>query len=191
MIASLEGTVTQVLEDSIVLNVSGVGFRIFVPRLVCQETEVFESKTLFTHLVVREDALTLFGFDAIEERDLYVMLLGVNGVGPRIALAVISTMSPGLIRKAVLSNEADLFTRVPGIGKKTAQSLVLHLSGKIKGEYVETLSGDRELDADVITALTGLGYSIVEAQAAIQTLPKDAPKDLEDRLRMALQYFSS
>ena len=191
MIASLEGPVTQVLEDSIVLNVSGVGFRIFVPRLVCQETEVFESKTLFTHLVVREDALTLFGFDAIEERDLYVMLLGVNGVGPRIALAVISTMSPGLIRKAVLSNEADLFTRVPGIGKKTAQSLVLHLSGKIKGEYVETLSGDRELDADVITALTGLGYSIVEAQAAIQTLPKDAPKDLEDRLRMALQYFSS
>ncbi len=191
MIASLEGTVTQVLEDSIVLNVSGVGFRIFVPRLVCQETEVFESKTLFTHLVVREDALTLFGFDTIEERDLYVMLLGANGVGPRTALAVISTMSPGLIRKAVLSNEADLFTRVPGIGKKTAQSLVLHLSGKIKGEYVETLSGDRELDADVITALTGLGYSIVEAQAAIQTLPKDAPKDLEGRLRMALQYFSS
>jgi Holliday junction DNA helicase RuvA len=190
MIASLEGTITQVLDDSLVLNVSGVGFRLFVPRQVCQETEVFQSKTLFTHLVVREDALTLFGFDTVEERDLYVMLLGANGVGPRTALAVISTMSPGLIRKAVLANEADLFTRVPGIGKKTAQSLVLHLSGKIKGEYVETPSGDRELDADVIAALTGLGYSIVEAQAAIQTLPKDAPKDLENRLRMALQYFS-
>jgi Holliday junction DNA helicase RuvA len=191
MIASLEGTVTQLLDDSIVLSVSGVGFRIFVPRQVCQETEVFQSKTLFTHLVVREDALTLFGFDTIEERDLYVMLLGANGVGPRTALAVISTMSPGLIRKAVLSNEADLFTRVPGIGKKTAQSLVLHLSGRIKGEYIETPSGDRELDADVIAALTGLGYSIIEAQAAIQTLPKDAPKDLEGRLRSALQYFSN
>jgi holliday junction DNA helicase RuvA len=191
MIASLEGTVTQLLEDSIVLSVSGVGFRIFVPRQVCQETEVFQSKTLFTHLVVREDALTLFGFDTIEERDLYVMLLGANGVGPRTALAVISTMSPGLIRKAVLSNESDLFTRVPGIGKKTAQSLVLHLSGRFKGEYVDTPSGDRELDADVIAALTGLGYSIIEAQAAIQTLPKDAPKDLEGRLRSALQYFSN
>jgi Holliday junction DNA helicase RuvA len=191
MIASLEGTVTQLLDDSIVLSASGVGFRIFVPRQVCQETEVFQSKTLFTHLVVREDALTLFGFDTIEERDLYVMLLGANGVGPRTALAVISTMSPGLIRKAVLSNEADLFTRVPGIGKKTAQSLVLHLSGRIKGEYIETPSGDRELDADVIAALTGLGYSIIEAQAAIQTLPKDAPKDLEGRLRSALQYFSN
>jgi Holliday junction DNA helicase RuvA len=191
MIASLEGTITQILEDSIVLNVSGVGFRIFVPRLVRQESEVYKSKTLFTHLVVREDALTLFGFDTIEERDLYVMLLGANGVGPRTALAIVSTMSPGLIRKAVLSNEADLFTRVPGIGKKTAQSLVLHLSGRIKGEYYETPSGEREMDADVIAALTGLGYSIIEAQAAIQTLPKDAPKDLEARIRMALQYFSS
>jgi holliday junction DNA helicase RuvA len=190
MIASLEGTITQILEDSLVIIVSGVGFRVFVPRQVCQEAEPYKSKMLFTYLVVREDALTLFGFDTIEERDLYVMLLGANGVGPRTALGIISSMSPGLIRKAVLSNEADLFTRVPGVGKKTAQSLVLHLSGKIKGEYTESGSGERELDADVIAALTGLGYSIVEAQSAIQTLPKDAPKDLESRIRMALQNFS-
>lgn len=191
MIASLEGTVTQILEDSLVLIVGGVGFRVFVPRLVCQEAEPFQTKTLFTYLVVREDALTLFGFETIEERDLYVMLLGANGVGPRIALAIVSTMSPGLIRKAVLSDEADLFTRVPGVGKKTAQALVLHLSGKIKGEYTGAVSGDRELDADVIAALTGLGYSIVEAQSAIQMLPKDAPKNLEERIRLALQYFSN
>ena len=190
MIASLEGTVSQILEDSLVINVSGVGFRVFVPRLVCQEAEPFQSKMLFTYLVVREDALTLFGFDTIEERDLYVLLLGANGVGPRTALAIISTMSPGLIRKAVLSNESDLFTRVPGVGKKTAQSLVLHLSGKIKGEFEEAGSGERELDTDVIAALTGLGYSVVEAQTAVQTLTKDAPKDLESRIRLVLQYFS-
>ncbi len=190
MIASLEGTVSQILDDSLVINVSGVGFRVYVPRLVCQEAEPFQSKMLFTYLVVREDALTLFGFDTVEERDLYVLLLGANGVGPRTALAIISTMSPGLIRKAVLSNESDLFTRVPGVGKKTAQSLVLHLSGKIKGEFEEAGSGERELDADVIAALTGLGYSVVEAQTAVQTLTKDAPKDLEARIRLALQYFS-
>jgi Holliday junction DNA helicase RuvA len=190
MIASLEGTVSQILEDSLVINVSGVGFRVFVPRLVCQEAEPFQSKNLFTYLVVREDALTLYGFDTKEERDLYIMLLGANGVGPRTALAIISTMSPGLIRKAVLSNEADLFTRVPGVGKKTAQTLVLHLSGKIKGEFEASGSGERELDADVIAALTGLGYSVVEAQTAVQTLTKDAPKDLEARIRLALQYFS-
>lgn len=190
MIASLEGTVSQIMEDSLVINVSGVGFRVYVPRLVCQEAEPFQSKMLFTYLIVREDALTLFGFDTIEERDLYVLLLGANGVGPRTALAIISTMSPGLIRKAVLSNESDLFTRVPGVGKKTAQSLVLHLSGKIKGEFEVAGSGERELDADVIAALTGLGYSVVEAQTAVQTLTKDAPKDLEARIRLALQYFS-
>lgn len=190
MIASLEGTISQILDDSLVINVSGVGFRVYVPRLVCQQAEPFQSKMLFTYLVVREDALTLFGFDTIEERDLYILLLGANGVGPRTALAIISTLSPGLIRKAVLSNEADLFTRVPGVGRKTAQSLVLHLSGKIKGEFEEAMPGDRELDADVIAALTGLGYSVVEAQTAVQTLTKDAPKDLETRIRLALQYFS-
>lgn len=191
MIASLEGTITQILDDSLVINVGGIGFRVMVPKIICQENGLYQSKSLFTYLVVREDALTLFGFDTLEERDLFVLLLGANGVGPRTALAIVSTMSPGLIRKAVLSNEADLFTRVPGVGKKTAQGLVLHLSGKIKGEYTETSSSERELDADVIAALTGLGYSIVEAQSAIQMLPKDAPKDLESRIRLALQFFSS
>jgi len=99
-------------------------------------------------------------------------------------------MSVGLIRKAVLSEEADLFSRVPGVGKKTAQSIVLHLQGKIKGEGVVLEPGMREMDTDLLDALTGLGYSVVEAQAALQTIPKDAPKDLETRLRLALQYFS-
>lgn len=190
MIASLEGTVTQILDDSLVIDVGGVGFRVLVPKIVSQSSELYKSKALFTHLVVREDALTLFGFETLEERDLFNMLLGASGVGPRTALAIISTMSPGLIRKAVLSGEADLFGRVPGVGKKTAQALVLHLTGKIKGEYAESGGGERELDGDVIAALTGLGYSVVEAQSALQTLPKDAPKDLETRIRLALQYFS-
>ena len=99
-------------------------------------------------------------------------------------------MSVGLIRKAVISEEADLFTRVPGVGKKTAQSIVLHLQGKISGDVILRDSSTREMDTDVIDALTGLGYSVVEAQSALQTIPKDAPKDLEARIRLALQYFS-
>jgi holliday junction DNA helicase RuvA len=190
MIASIEGTITQILDDSVVVNVGGVGFRVFVPKNVCKEAEVFKSRSFYTHLVVREDSLTLFGFETIEERDLYVVLLGANGVGPRTALTIISSMSVGLIRKAVLSEEADLFTRVPGVGKKTAQSIVLHLQGKIKGESGPIEAGMRELDTDIIDALTSLGYSIIEAQSALQTIPKDAPKDLETRIRLALQYFS-
>lgn len=190
MIASLEGTVSQILEESLVLNVGGVGFRVLVPKNVAKETELYQSRLLYTYLVVREDALTLFGFETIEERDLFVLLLGANGVGPRTALAILSTMSPGLIRQAVLGEEADLFTRVPGVGKKTAQSIVLQLQGKLKGEFVEADKVTRDVDTEVLDALTGLGYSVVEAQAAIQRIPKDAPKEVETRLRLALQYFS-
>jgi Holliday junction DNA helicase RuvA len=190
MIASLEGTVSQILDDSLVINVGGVGFRVYVPKNVCKEAELYKSRAFFTHLVVREDALTLFGFETLEERDLFVLLLGANGVGPRTALAIISTMSIGLIRKAILAEEADLFTRVPGVGKKTAQSIVLQLQGKIKGEMPEMDRSTRDIDTEVLDALTGLGYSVVEAQSAIQMIPKDAAKDLETRLRLALQYFS-
>jgi Holliday junction DNA helicase RuvA len=190
MIASLEGIVSQVLEDSLVLNVNGVGFRVFVPKNLCKEAEPYKSKSLYTYLVVRQDALTLFGFETIEERDLFVLLLGANGVGPRTALGIISTMSIGLIHQAVLSDQADLFSRVPGVGKKTAQSIVLQLQGKIKGDFIAMDTSSRNVDLEVLDALTGLGYSVVEAQAALQTIPKDAPKDVEARLRIALQYFS-
>jgi len=190
MIASLEGTVSQILDDSLVISVGGVGFRVFVPKNVCEEAELFKSRSLFTHLVVREDSLTLFGFETLEERDLFVLLLGANGVGPRTGLAILSSMSVGLIRKAVISDEADLFTRVPGVGKKTAQSIVLQLQGKIKGDLPEMDRVTRDVDIEVLDALTGLGYSVVEAQAAIQMIPKEAAKDLETRLRLALQYFS-
>ena len=111
-------------------------------------------------------------------------------MGPRTALAILSTMSVGLIRKAILAEEADLFTRVPGVGKKTAQSIFLQLQGKIKGELPEMDHATRDVDTEVMDALTGLGYSVIEAQAAIQMIQKEAPKDLETRLRLALQYFS-
>lgn len=190
MIASVEGTVSQILDDSLVVNVGGIGLRVFVPKNLTKETELYKTCSLSTYLVVREDALTLFGFETQEERDLFVLLLGANGVGPRTALAILSGMPVGLIRKAVLAEEADLFTRVPGVGKKTAQSIVLQLQGKIKGELAATDITSRDLDHEVLEALTGLGYSVVEAQSAIQMIPKDAPKDLESRLRIALQYFS-
>jgi Holliday junction DNA helicase RuvA len=147
---------------------------------------------LNTYLVVREDALSLFGFETEELRDLFVLLLGVNGVGPRIALAILSSMTPDAIRRSVLAEQPDLFARVSGVGKKTAQKIILHLQGKISGEMtISREPGMIEIDAQVLDALTGLGYSIVEAQAAIQSIPRDAASDVETRLRLALQYFSN
>lgn len=190
MIASIEGNVSQILEDSIVVNVSGIGFRVFVPSNVSRDVELHHVIALFTYLVVKEDALTLFGFESIEERDMFVMLLGANGVGPRTALAILSTLSLDIVSNAVIQEQPDVFSRVSGVGKKTAQSIVLQLQGKVIKGSASPLSAIRDVDSDVIDALTSLGYSVVEAQTALQMIPKDAPEDIESRIRLALQYFS-
>jgi Holliday junction DNA helicase RuvA len=190
MIASIEGIVSSVLEDSVILVVGGVGLRVFVPLSLCKSIEPHKSLALHTHLVVREDALVLYGFETEEEKNMFNLLLGANGVGPRTALAIISTLSLDQIANAVIQEQADFFSRVPGVGKKTAQGIILHLQGKVEKGKSFSSSPIKEIDADVIAALTGLGYSVVESQAALQMIPKDAPEDLGTRIRLALQYFS-
>jgi len=118
------------------------------------------------------------------------MLLGVDGVGPKVALSVISSMTLDAVQRAVFTEEGELFSRVPGVGKKTAQKIVLHLKDKLKPtDGLSRLSAMSDADSEVLAALTALGYSVVEAQAAIQAIPKDAPDDAGERLRLALQYF--
>jgi Holliday junction DNA helicase RuvA len=146
---------------------------------------------LYTHLVVREDAWNLYGFETKADRDLFNLLLGTDGVGPRTALAVMSSVTMDVIQRAVFGEDADLLGRVPGVGKKTAQKIVLYLHDRLKP--VDTLSAVAAMsdaDSEVLAALTALGYSVVEAQTAIQSIPKDAPKDVEERLRLALQQFT-
>jgi holliday junction DNA helicase RuvA len=192
MIAALRGKVITKGEDHLVIETGGVGFKVYATQDLTIRTVVGDPIFLFTYLVVREDALSLFGFETEELRDLFVLLLGVNGVGPRIALAILSSMSPDAIRRSVLSEQPDLFARVSGVGKKTAQKIILHLQGKISGEMVIGQEpGTIEIDAQVLDALTGLGYSIVEAQAAIQSISRDSASDVETRIRLALQYFSN
>jgi holliday junction DNA helicase RuvA len=192
MIAAIRGDVIGRGEDHLVVETGGIGFKVFTPVEIALRIVVGDPIFLFTHLVVREDALTLFGFDTEEQRDLFGLLLGVSGVGPRTGLAILSSMSPDAIRRSVLSEKPDLFTRVSGVGKKTAQQIILHLQGKITGELaVSSEPGTIEIDAQVLDALTGLGYSIVEAQAAIQSIPRGSASDVETRLRLALNYFSN
>jgi Holliday junction DNA helicase RuvA len=189
MIAFLEGTVLAVEDSSLVIMEGGIGLRVFVVPGFLHQTYAGQKIALYTHLIVREDLLALYGFERTDERELFTQLLGVNGVGPRLALAILGTLSTDMIKRAVLSDQADVFGRVPGVGKTTAQKILLYLKGKIKGD-LETLGGAiLDVDTEVLEALTSLGYSVVEAQAVIQALPKDAPKDVESRLRMALQFF--
>jgi Holliday junction DNA helicase RuvA len=140
---------------------------------------------------VREDALTLFGFETQDARQTFNLLLGVNGVGPRLALSILSTLEVEAIRRAVFHEQSEVFVRVPGVGKRTSQKILLHLQDRIPAapglEPVATMS---DVDTEVLEALTALGYSVVEAQAALQTIPRDTPEEVEVRLRLALGYFT-
>ncbi|MCL4561092.1 MAG: Holliday junction branch migration protein RuvA [Chloroflexi bacterium] len=190
MIASIDGEILEIVGDSLVVGVGGVGLRVFCPAPLRDRVLKGEKIFLHTYLVVREDALSLYGFDSLEARDYFVMLLGVNGIGPRIALAILSVLSTDVIRRSVIYEQPEVFSRVPGVGNKTAQKIVLFLQGKMGGEK-EIEPAFTDVEGEVIGALTSLGYSIVEAQAALQSIPRDAPQDVESRLRLALQYFST
>lgn len=191
MIATLRGEISQIEETAIILEVGGVGLRVFVPAPVRTRAKVGETAFLFTHLVVREDALTLYGFESQADRELYTILLGVDGVGPKVALSVLSTLSLDAIQRAVFAEESEILGRVPGVGKKTAQKMALHLKDKLKpADALAGVASMSDTDSEVLAALTALGYSVVEAQSAIQSIPRDASKDVEERLRIALQYFT-
>jgi Holliday junction DNA helicase RuvA len=193
MIASLQGTVTSTGKDFVVLQVGGLGFRVFVPQtLLAGNAGLGGEIVLYTHLHVRENELTLYGCATEEELALFRLLLGVSGIGPKVALAILSTLPPDNLRAAIAQEDVTTLARVPGIGPKTAKKLVFDLKDKVDadiapGEPVAVLT---EADADLIAALTSLGYSVVEAQAAIQALPRE-PLPLEERVRLSLAYFAS
>jgi len=190
MIATLRGEVSQIEENALILEVGGVGLRILVPAPLRARAKAGEKVFLFTHLQVREDALTLYGFESQADRELFNVLLGVDGVGPKVALSVLSTMTLDAIQRAVFADEPEVLSRVPGVGKKTAQKMALHLKDKLKPtDALAKVAAMSDKDSEVLAALTSLGYSVVEAQASIQSIAKDAPDDVEDRLRLALQYF--
>ncbi len=150
-----------------------------------------EATLLYTHLIVRQDALTLYGFESQPDRELFNMLLGVDGVGPKVALSVLSTLTLDAVQRAVFTEEPELLSRVPGVGKKTSQKIVLYLHDQLKpADALAKVAALSDKDGEVLAALTSLGYSVVEAQTAIQSLPKDAPDDVEERLRLALQNFT-
>ncbi len=190
MIATLRGEISQIEDNALIVEVGGVGLRVFVPAPLRGQVKAGEAVFMFTHLVVREDALILYGFESQGDRELFNILLGVDGVGPKVALSVLSTMTLDAIQRAVFAEDPDILSRVPGVGKKTAQKMALHLKDKLKpGDGFSRIAAMSDADTEVLAALTALGYSVVEAQAAIQSIPKDSPDDTGERLRLALGYF--
>ena len=191
MIASIQGKVLLTGEDHLVIDVGGIGYLVFVPDILVRSQRLGEKISLFTHLVVREDSLTLFGFQDQEELNLFQQLIKVNGVGPRLALETLSTHPPDVLKRAVINKQEEIFSQVSGIGKKTAQKILLMLEDRIPLDEVYAITPETAgINTEVQEALISLGYSVLEAQAALQSVPDDAPLDLETRLTIALRHFS-
>ena len=179
MIARLRGKRAGVTPAGLVLDVNGVGYLIQATPSVLGRTA--EEMTVETYLVVREDALQLYGFASAEERELFVHLLSVNGVGPKVALAIVSGSRPGELRKAIVREDVARFQAIPGIGKKTAERIVLELKEKIVVDVAEAPGGD----LTARDALVELGYSLVDAERALADV--DESLAVEEQVRQALR----
>ena len=189
MIASLRGRVAANVAGQTVLDVGGVGYRLATTASAARMAADANGGevTLLTHLHVREDTLALFGFATEAERALFELLLGVSGVGPKAALAIVSGYAPDQIRRAVQTGDYALFTSIPGIGRRTAERVVIDLKDKVGGLQI-AVAADVPAVADGHTnardALVGLGMSVAEAEAALRPLDESLP--VEERVRLAL-----
>jgi Holliday junction DNA helicase RuvA len=190
MIASIQGLVQHIDEESIVIETGGFGIHVEVPTSVLNAAPAVGKRIfLYTQLIVREDSFNLFGFLSPEQRDLFNTLIKISGVGPQLGLAILSHISPEILNSAVANNQPEALTIVPGIGQKTAEKIVFFLKDRLEIPLLE-IKPTSEVDSEVSAVLTTLGYSMVEVQAAIKSIPPDAPDSVEERIRLALQYFS-
>ncbi len=189
MIAGLQGKLQTIGSSWVIINVGGISFQVYVPTSTLSTLgAIGEEVELHTHLHLREDNATLYGFATPEELLLFQTLTIVSGVGPKLALAMLSAMSVEKLTMAIVTGSTELLSEVPGIGKKMASRLILELKGKLAAG-VPAPTEFAEENTDVLAALTSLGYSVREATRAIATLPQDQKLSLEERIKLALQYF--
>lgn len=190
MIAGLHGTIEARLQDALLVNVHGVIYRVGTSTPTISDAgDEGDPVRLYTHLVVREDALTLYGFLSQDELRFFETLIGVSGIGPRLACAMLSTFQPARLLETVEAGSVDLLATVPGVGKKTAARLVVELRGKLpaaEGAVPVAAAGD----ADVIEALKSLGYSAAEAGAAISRAGAMPNATVEERIVAALRELA-
>ncbi len=192
MIASLHGKLESLSGDGAVINVNGVGFQVYMPTsTISLLGTIGEEVHLQTHLVMREDSVTLYGFNTTEELELFQILTSVSGLGPRLAMAVLSAMSVEQASMAIATGSTDLLITIPGIGKRMAERLIVELKDKIGAGLIASPAAQfAQENAEVIAALTSLGYSITEASQAVATLPS-SDLNLEEKVKLALQFFAT
>ena len=203
MISYIRGTLAEKNEDSAVVEAHGVGYQIFVPVPVLSELPPLgESVKIHTYFSVREDGMSLFGFLSRQDLAMFKQLIGVNGIGPKSALGILSALRPDVLRMAVASGDAKTISRAPGVGPKTAQRIILDLKDKIRPEDVlaggleeslavpEEISGVGQAGKEAVEALTALGYSAAEAAGAVKKVKITEEMTAEDVLKGALRHLA-
>ena len=191
MIARLEGILESRGNDFVIVNVGGIGFRVYVPGSTSSQLGAVKDRLfLYTHLHVREDNISLYGFASNEELALFRNLISVSGIGPKLALALLSALSPEQVVMAITSGNIGLLSQAPGIGKKIASRLVVELRSKLEKEWKEVALPLTPEGGDVVAALTGLGYSLTEATEAVSRIPGSEELSLEEKIKIALQQVA-
>jgi Holliday junction DNA helicase RuvA len=189
-VARLRGVIEERGDDWLIVTAGNLGILASVPARTAGGLAIGERASLYTYLHVREDALTLYGFASAGELQLFEQLIGVSGVGPRLALGVLSALAPDALARAIAGGDADLLRRIPGVGQKTAERLVLELRDKVaapEGEAAPQPVAKR--DDELIGALMGLGYTQAEAAQAAAGVAANGAAPLEERVREALSFF--
>jgi len=187
MIGSISGTIQYKANNYLIIETSGVGYKIFVTPLLLAATKLKQEIALVIHTYVREDALNLYGFETLPELEFFEMLLTVSGVGPKSALGIMSLSGLDMIKSAIASGDAGVFTKVSGIGRKTAERVIVELREKLKAESGVTPMAAGHSDA--VDALVALGYSQIEARQALQNLPADIT-GLQEKVKLALKQLN-
>jgi Holliday junction DNA helicase RuvA len=193
MIAGLKGIVHGVTGDAVLVDVQGVIYRVMTSgQTLADAGDVGDRISVVTHLVVREDAMVLYGFLTEAELTWFQTLIGVSGVGPRLACAILTKMTPDVLLEAISQERVDLLSTVPGVGKRTASRLVLELRGKLPADITPSgrVPSSRE-DLEVVEALQALGYSIAEARQAAAQADAEATAPVEERLVAALRNLAT
>jgi len=191
MIAGIKGTIEAIGNNWVIIDVQGVSYQVFLPTSTLSTLGVVgQEAKLHTHLHVREDALTLYGFGSARELALFQTLITVSGIGPKLGMALLSAMDVEQLTMAIASGDAPMLTAVPGVGKKTSERIILELKDKISTSWM--LTQDLESvrgNSEVVAALTSLGYSVSEATRAVATLPSSSHLSLEEKIKLALKHF--
>jgi len=191
MIAAIEGILEYFGVDSIIVKVGGIGIQVYVPSSSLSKLGAAgDNVSLYTHLHLREDNVSLYGFTSSEELALFKNLISVSGVGPKVALSLLSSLAIEQLAMAITSGNAELISQAPGIGKKVASRIVIELRGKLEREWKEAALPLAPEDTDAIAALTSLGYSLREATQAISSLPNSSELSLEEKVKLALQQLA-